>query len=188
MSDPLSSGHDLDAAQPAVPPVDDKDWTWVLDQPCHDCGFDPTQTTGADVPAVAARAVAAFADALRRPDAGRRPEPTVWSPLEYACHVRDVFDRFTGRARSMLDLDDPLFDNWDQDETALRERYWEQDPPTVAAQLRQQGERVAAVFTDVIPAQWRRTGRRSNGSVFTVDSLGRYLSHDVVHHLHDIGA
>jgi hypothetical protein len=27
---------------------------------------------------------------------------------------------------------------------------------------------------------------RSNGSEFTVESLGRYHLHDVVHHLHDV--
>jgi hypothetical protein len=29
---------------------------------------------------------------------------------------------------------------------------------------------------------------RSNGDEFTVESLGRYHLHDVVHHLHDVGA
>lgn len=33
-----------------------------------------------------------------------------------------------------------------------------------------------------------RPGRRSNGSVFTVRTLGQYFLHDVVHHLHDVGA
>ena len=34
--------------------------------------------------------------------------------------------------------------------------------------------------------QWDRPGRRSNGSVFTVDTLARYHLHDVEHHLHDV--
>ena len=34
--------------------------------------------------------------------------------------------------------------------------------------------------------QWQRTGRRSNGSAFTVESIGRYHLHDVVHHLWDV--
>jgi hypothetical protein len=29
---------------------------------------------------------------------------------------------------------------------------------------------------------------RSNGDEFTVETLGRYHLHDVVHHLHDVGA
>jgi len=31
-------------------------------------------------------------------------------------------------------------------------------------------------------------GARSNGDRFTVESLGSYHLHDVVHHLHDVGA
>ena len=33
---------------------------------------------------------------------------------------------------------------------------------------------------------WDRPGRRSNGSVFTVDTLGRYHLHDLVHHRWDV--
>jgi hypothetical protein len=33
---------------------------------------------------------------------------------------------------------------------------------------------------------WGRRGTRSNGDVFTVESLGRYHLHDVVHHLWDV--
>ena len=69
---------------------------------------------------------------LARPDAARRPEPSTWSPLEYACHVRDVCRLFEQRLRLMLTQDAPTFDNWDQDETAVADRYGEQDPATVA--------------------------------------------------------
>jgi hypothetical protein len=36
--------------------------------------------------------------------------------------------------------------------------------------------------------QWARPGRRSNGSVFTIETLVQYFAHDLVHHAHDIGA
>jgi hypothetical protein len=38
----------------------------------------------------------------------------------------------------------------------------------------------------VVGAAWDRPGLRSNGSRFTVASLGRYHLHDVVHHLRDV--
>ena len=44
----------------------------------------------------------------------------------------------------------------------------------------------AAVYASVAGDQWQRTGRRSNGSAFTVESIGRYHLHDVVHHLWDV--
>ena len=58
----------------------------------------------------------------------RRPEPEVWSALEYGAHVRDVFSVMLGRLELMLDEDDPTFANWDQDATAEAEHYADQDP------------------------------------------------------------
>ena len=65
----------------------------------------------------------------------QRPRPDVWSPLEYACHVRDVFRLFDQRLGLMLAEDDPQFANWDQDDTAVDDRYGEQDPAVVAGEL-----------------------------------------------------
>jgi hypothetical protein len=87
----------------------------------------------------------------------------------------------------MLADDDPLFDNWDQDATALEKRYDEQDPALVAVELVEQAAEAAAAYSGVADEQWQRTGTRSNGSRFTVETLGRYHLHDVVHHLWDVG-
>ena len=94
-----------------------------------------------------------------------------------------LFDRRLGL---MLDEDDPQFANWDQDETAVAERYHEQDPATVAVELQAAAEAVAASFAAVRPEQWDRRGRRSDGAVFTVESFGRYFIHDPIHHLDDV--
>ncbi len=42
-------------------------------------------------------------------------------------------------------------------------------------------------FDSVTGEQWARTGRRSDGAVFTAETIGRYFVHDWVHHLHDVG-
>jgi len=34
---------------------------------------------------------------------------------------------------------------------------------------------------------WERKGLRSDGATFTVDSFLRYLLHDPIHHLWDVG-
>jgi hypothetical protein len=174
--------------EPLAPAPDDKDWTWVLDSPCPDCGFDAAALRLADVAPMVRDTAAAFAVVLRRPDARERPQPDVWSALEYGCHVRDVCRIFDQRLHLMLAKDDPSFPNWDQDATALAERYWTQCPTEVTAALTEAADTVARSFEDVDGDQWSRPGRRSNGSVFTVDSLARYFLHDVVHHLHDVGA
>lgn len=165
---------------------DTKDWTWVLSEPCPECGL-----VSADVvpTGIAARVVAdlpRWEAVLRRADARERPTPTTWSPTEYACHVRDVFVLFGQRVRLMLDEDDPMFANWDQDETAIEDDYASQLPSEVSTQLVAAGRAVAEIF-DAVPADaWDRVGRRSNGSQFTVETLGQYFLHDVVHHLHDV--
>ena len=115
-------------------------------------------------------------------DVAVRPEPTTWSPLEYACHVRDVHRIFDQRVGLMLDEDDPRFPNWDQDETAIEERYAEQDPAVVSVELLDAATAVADRYESVPPGAWGRRGCRSNGSEFTVESIGRYHLHDIVHH------
>jgi hypothetical protein len=166
---------------------DTKDWTWVLERRCPECGFDGRALDIADLAPTIATNADGWVEALARPDVARRPAPTVWSPLEYACHVRDVHVLFDQRVHLMLDEDDPVFANWDQDVTAVEQRYDLQDPTVVATELGKAADRVAATYRSVSGAQWDRSGRRSNGSVFTVESLGRYHLHDVVHHLWDVG-
>lgn len=165
---------------------DTKDWTWVLTRPCPECGFVAATTDRSDLGAALRANAAAFDAALRRSDATGRPAPDVWSPTEYACHVRDVHEVFDERVRSMRDQDEPTFANWDQDQTALEQHYDRQDPADVAPALVAAAERVAATYDLVPDDAWERRGLRSNGSEFTIDSIARYHLHDVVHHLWDV--
>jgi len=86
----------------------------------------------------------------------------------------------------MLDEDDPRFENWDQDETAVAQRYDLQDPATVAADLLAAATALTDLYDTVQPDQWQRPGLRSDGSPFTVDSFGRYFVHDPMHHIVDV--
>ncbi|MBO3086163.1 DinB family protein [Cellulomonas fengjieae] len=169
-------------------PPDTKDWTWVLSQQCPDCGHTAVDVAGPDVGATLREATPRWVAALQRPDARDRPEPTTWSTLEYGAHVRDGIRIFGARLDLMLTQDDPLFDNWDQDATALEDRYDLQDPSVVADELAEAARATADRFDSVADDQWERPGRRSNGSRFTVLTLGQYFLHDVVHHLHDVRA
>ena len=166
---------------------DSKDWTWVLGAICAECGLDTRQVPPEQVADLLRDNAAAWPAVLERPDVRDRPDPVTWSPLEYACHVRDVFRRYDARLQLMLDQDDPLYANWDQDETAVAERYGEQDPATVARDLLAAGHALASRFDDVGGEQWQRPGRRSDGARFTIATFARYLLHDPVHHLHDTG-
>jgi hypothetical protein len=165
---------------------DEKDWTWVLDRPCPDCGFVAAGTAVDELPRLIRDTVPVWRTVLDRSDARHRPAPGVWSPLEYACHIRDAARVFDARVRLMTDQDDPLFANWDQDRAAVEQRYSAQDPAVVAGEVAAELETIAARFAAVSADQWSRSGRRSNGSTFTVASLGRYFAHDLVHHVWDV--
>jgi hypothetical protein len=165
---------------------DTKNWTWVLDETCSDCGYDGPATEFREVPRLVRENAAAWPAALAAPDAAVRPDDRTWSALEYGAHVRDVFRVFDERLALMLREEAPAFANWDQDATAVADRYSEQQPAAVAAELVAAAEVVAARFEVVADEQLGRTGLRSDGSAFTVESLARYFVHDPVHHLHDV--
>jgi hypothetical protein len=166
---------------------DSKEWTWVLDRPCPECGFDTRTITGTDVSALLRANAGAWIGVLAG-EARARPRPDAWSPLEYACHVRDVFRIYRYRLGLMLTEDDPDFPNWDQDETALAERYGEQDPAVVGDELVAAAAELATAFDAVPDDAWQRTGNRSDGARFTVETFARYFVHDPIHHLHDVTA
>lgn len=167
---------------------DTKDWTWVLERPCGECGFDardfPRETFVRTIREVAAK----WTPILWRSDVRARPSESTWSVLEYGCHVRDVCRIFDARLGSMLAEDNPLFQNWDQDETALEDRYELQDPTIVDDELQEAASDYANRFASVTETAWTRPGTRSNGSHFTVASLGSYSLHDLIHHLWDVSA
>lgn len=168
------------------PPIipDDKDWTGVIEAGCLECDWQPPQAA-----AVAGRiraTVPLWRAALAQPDANARPDSSTWSTLEYGCHSRDVCRLFGQRVSQMLTQDNPTFANWDQDETAINDRYWEQEPRLVAEEYAEAAEHLAGLFDSVQAEQWQRQGTRSNGSEFTVATLAVYCLHDLDHHLHDI--
>ena len=165
---------------------DTKDWTWVVERACGQCGFDSSTISHADVSALIRDNAHRWAEPLGSTTATQRPEPSVWSPVEYACHVRDVHRLYDERLAMMLSQEDPQYPNWDQDETAVAQRYHEQDPSVVLTQLQANAERIASAFDAVADDQWKRTGRRSDGAVFTVDTFARYYLHDITHHIHDV--
>ena len=171
----------------AQPEPDTKDWTWVLDRPCPECGFDSRAPRRDELPALAADVGRRWREAIAQTvDPRRRPRPDVWSTLEYACHVRDVFALAAVRLRLMLEQDGPRFANWDQDATAIEDDYAGQDPAEVAVALVDEAAAFAELVGQVPDGAWQRTGLRSDGAAFTVESFTRYLLHDPIHHLTDV--
>jgi hypothetical protein len=167
---------------------DTKDWTWVLERPCRECGFDGAAYSRDDVASVIRANASEWQGELNRNDVKVRPTTQQWSVLEYACHVRDVYRIFRERIVMMQTLDNPVFANCDQDETAVAEQYELRDPNVVGPELTQAAEALAKCLESVDDDQWSRRGTRSNGSLFTIETLSLYLLHDSLHHLWDVTA
>ena len=165
---------------------DTKNWTWVLDRPCPDCGFDGSTFPAPKVSDRIRENARLWPELLGDSLAKVRPSHGVWSALEYGCHVRDVFVLFNARIKQMLTEHEPRFANWDQDETAIAARYRQQDPTQVADGICMAAGVVANTLDGVDGQEWPRKGLRSDGSIFTVDSISRYLLHDPVHHVFDV--
>lgn len=118
----------------------------------------------------------------------RRPEPEVWSALEYGCHIRDVL--LAQRERLFLALveDCPSFVPIYREHRAILARYAAEDPNRVADQLDVAATLAADAFGHVDEAGWHREciynfpapARRS------VAWLGAHTLHEGEHHLRDV--
>jgi hypothetical protein len=169
------------------PEPDTKDWTWTLTRRCDQCGLSAGEVEPYEVAERAFVAAEEWVQILRSsPAVSERPEPAVWSPLEYGAHVRDVFRLFDGRLALMMTEDHPSFPSWDQNETAIRERYRQQDPEVVADELEEAALRMVERIQAMTPADLERTGIRSNGDEFRVETMLQYFLHDIIHHLWDV--
>lgn len=170
------------------PFADDKDWTWVVDELCPECEYEVHEFDVTTMPALLEANAAEWAEILQGDEDSlrRRPRPDRWSALEYACHVRDVFSLYNYRLGLMLNEEGPHYPNWNQDETAIEKDYASSDPATVAEELAAAAAGLAQHFATVKDDDWQRTGFRSDGAEFTVESFARYLMHDPAHHLWDV--
>ncbi|EGD56400.1 hypothetical protein SCNU_02567 [Gordonia neofelifaecis NRRL B-59395] len=159
----------------------------MIEKPCNACGFDPARVRHEDIAARIAASVDGWAERLARPDVRSRPDDHTWSPLEYACHVRDVHGVMTERLDAMLRTQPVCFADWDQDAAAVEADYAAQNPDDVVEQLTAAATGFAELYRLVGDADWGREGLRGNGSIFTVETLAYYAVHDLEHHRVDVG-
>jgi hypothetical protein len=116
----------------------------------------------------------------------QRPSPDVWSALEYAAHVRDVFGFYEVWVRQILASDRPELNGPEPDEMAREGRYNDQDPGGVAEGVEVRSEALAATLERVPDDGWDRVGIR-RGEERSVIFTARRAVHEGSHHLLDIG-
>jgi hypothetical protein len=118
----------------------------------------------------------------------RRPTAGVWSAMEYACHVRDVYDVYHTRVRRTLNEHEPVLEPMHNDERAERAAYNQQLLASVLPDLERNADRFAALTSEISGPQWKRCAVRLPGERRTVLWMVRQAAHEGLHHLHDIGA
>jgi len=188
-----SNGGTVAAAAPTAPPevqADTKDWTWVLDRACGECGGDVSGLDLAELSELHRSTLASWLGVLdaSSPDLAVRPAPDVWSTLEYSAHVSAVYRHAFERLTLICELDEPVFADVDPNVEASAERYDRWTPALATRELSAAGARLAELLSVLGPADLERPGLRSNGSHFTGLTLIRYSLHDPFHHLWDVGA
>ncbi|HLS01727.1 MAG TPA: DinB family protein [Beutenbergiaceae bacterium] len=170
----------------AVTP-ESQDWTWVLTQQCPQCGANVGAVDAPEVLRLARDYLHRFRQLLDGSDeVRRRPSPGVWSPLEYGAHLRDVCGVFRTRVRAMLLHDESSYPDWDPNEAAVEGDYRALDPVEVADELHTAGMDLVRDVAALSDAELQRTGHRSDGFTFTVESLMRYFLHELTHHWWDV--
>lgn len=156
---------------------------------CDECDFEYDLTKAPHSPTSITTGAAEFADILQNTgyDLRARQEPTVWSPLEYGCHLRDVLLVQRERVLSARCRDRPSIDPMGRDERVEHDGYADQEPVDVAGQLTMAAQLFANVLTRLSPEDWDRRvvynypqqGERS------LRWVAVHTVHEVNHHLLD---
>jgi hypothetical protein len=157
---------------------------------CSQCGFEyDLGDAGSAGPALVTGAAhfAAFLDGADPADVRRRPRAEVWSPLEYACHVRDVLLVQRERVLAARRTDRPVFEPMGRDERVDHDGYGLQDPAAVARQMADAAAMFANVLARLDESDWDRTvvyGYPARAER-TLRWVAVHTVHEMRHHLAD---
>ncbi|MCX5195570.1 DinB family protein [Streptomyces sp. NBC_00249] len=157
---------------------------------CAECDFEYDLALA---PTVSERAVdhaGAYAEVLSGEPAvlRLRPAPEVWSPVEYACHMRDVLLVQRERVLAARRLDRPVAEPMGRDERVDHDGYAEQAPADVARQLHDAALLFAHVLDRLSAADWDRTLTYSypEPEERSLRWVAVHTLHELRHHLLDM--
>jgi hypothetical protein len=157
---------------------------------CDECGF-VYESVGSDEVADLLRGFGPkFADRLSAPPEQlyTRPEPEVWSAVEYGCHVRDLFLIQRERLFVALVEDTPNFAPMYRDSRVELARYNSISVAQLIEELAVASRLVADTFAALEPDQWSRLciynfpAPTERSMVW----LGQHTIHEGTHHLMDV--
>ena len=117
-------------------------------------------------PCAAALGSGASLDGIRA-----RPEPAVWSALEYVVHLRAALGFYADRIRRTLAEDRPRLTAYGFGAACERDDYNGEEPNTAIAGLRSAANAVSHLLDGLTPAEWHRVAIGSEGDERTVLAL-----------------
>ncbi|MDN5859435.1 MAG: DinB family protein [Pseudonocardia sp.] len=158
---------------------------------CEECGFHYGGVARTRIGPRIRTLCVAYTDVLTSTPPGllrRRPRPAVWSPLEYACHVRDVLVVQRHRVDLIQRDHEPDLAPMGREERVTRDRYNQQSPARVAAEIATAAEQFVDRLAELDPDAWLRRGAYSwpVRCLRTVEWIGRHTVHEGEHHLRDL--
>jgi hypothetical protein len=160
----------------------------VASEHCDACGFDGARYDEGSL-LDALRTQGTYWRALLATsgsDLRARPQPEVWSAIEYAAHTRDVIALHVYGVEQALTGDEPAFPPIGDDlvESAAP-TYEDADSDEVAAELMSQAIHLAEVAHDAGGDVWTR-GLTIGDTRSDVRRLLEHALHDSLHHLGDV--
>jgi len=161
---------------------------------CEECGFDPAELRPRDMVV----AIRSFGRRYRAPltrglagedlDAIVRtsPGPGVWSALEYAAHVSQVFAEFDDRARAALagDLPDEPVVDWEGRVAAAAPGL---EREATAEAVDDAADSLATTLSELNEDEWELPTLTGRGREVPVTELAVIAVHEGSHHLLDVG-
>ncbi|WP_082279519.1 DinB family protein [Mycobacterium colombiense] len=161
-----------------------------MTDPCAGCGFTYDLSRAAtacdDIRATAAEVVALLCN--NGLDARRRARPGLWSPLEYACHLRDVLLVQRERVLAARRVNGADCAAMGREERVEHDGYNEQDPIDVARQLSDAATLFSNVLARLAGDDWERTVvyHYPETSQRSLRWVAVHTAHELQHHLLDI--
>lgn len=160
-----------------------------MDERCNECGFVYDERRAGEVArGIISELAGTTALLTEDPRPAVRRDPATWSPLEYACHLRDVLlvqrERIlTARRREL-----PTFEPMGRDERVEHDGYAAQAVGNVVRQLGDAALMFGNVLDRLGPSDWRRTVvyNYPTPQERSLAWVAVHTLHEVVHHSGDI--
>ncbi len=157
---------------------------------CAECGFEYRLNQAPAAGAAIVDGTSELANLLldNRVDLASRRAVQQWSPLEYACHVRDVLIVQRERVLMARRQNRPSFDPMGRDERVDHDGYSDQHPMDVARQLTDGARLFSNVLSRLGAADWERTVMYNYPQLWErpLRWVAVHTLHEVRHHLLDV--